>query len=94
VNSTRALYCGNVKYRYRLIPIGPVTHIGGEAVAELTLSSDERFATGDTVPVSPGIWTVERIGDAGTTHWASESVSREDPRTETSPLRLYCRVEA
>lgn len=87
------MYCGNVPYRYRLIPIGPVTQIGGEAVVELTLSSDERFAAGDTVPASPGKWTVERIGDPGTTHWASESVSRVDPRTETSPLPLYCRVE-
>jgi hypothetical protein len=87
------VYCGEVEYRYRLIPIGPVTHIGGETVAELMLSSDERFATGDTVPASPGTWTVERVGDAGTTHWASESVSRVEPRTVTSALPLYCRVE-
>jgi hypothetical protein len=82
-----------VLYHYRLIPIGPVTQIGGEAVVELTLSSDERFVAGDIVPASPGTWTVERIGEAGTTHWASESVSRVDPHTVTPPVPLYCRVE-
>ena len=80
-------------YPYRLIPVGPVTHIGGEPVSELTISTDEPVAVGDVVPASPGTWIVERVGAAGTTQWASEAVSRQDPRTIMPPVRLYCRVE-
>lgn len=82
-----------MRYRYTLIPVGPVTHVGGEPVAELTISTDKRFAIGDVVPASPGTWTVERIGAAGTTQWASEAVGRVDPHTVTFPVPLYCRVE-
>ena len=80
-------------YRYTLIPVGPVTHIGGEPVAELTISTDRCFAIGDVVPASPGTWTVERVGTAGTTQWASEAVGRVEPQTVTLPVPVYCRVE-
>jgi hypothetical protein len=82
-----------VTYRYTLIPVGPVIHVGGEPVAELTITTEECFAVGDVVPAAPGKWIVERVGAAGVTQWASEAASRDDPRTVAPSVRLYCRVE-
>ena len=80
-------------YRYTLVPVRPVTLGRGQTLAELAITTEERVAVGDVVPASPGTWTVERVGAAGTTQWASEAVRRDDPRTVTLPIRLYCRVE-
>lgn len=80
-------------FLYKLVPID-VTELDTAAVREMTISTVERVAVGDVVPASPGIWTVERIGNAGTTQWASEAVDRMDPRTVASPVTLYCRVDA
>lgn len=80
-------------YRYTLIPVDPVMPSDGQSVPRLTITTEERVAVGDVVPASPGTWTVERIGAAGATQWASEAVGRDDPRTVTPPIRLYCRVE-
>ena len=80
-------------YSYTPIPVGSVTHVGGEPIVELTISTDERLAVGDVVAASSGTWIVERVGAAGSTQWASEAVSRDDPRTVTPPVRLYGRVE-
>ena len=79
-------------YRYKLVPLGPVDEIAGAPVEEQTLLSDHELTVGEVVPVSPGTWTVERVGAAGTTEWASEAVGRDDPQT-TSPVTLYCRVD-
>ena len=79
-------------YRYKLVPVGSVDEIGGAPVEEQTLLSDQELTVGDVVPVSPGTWTVERVGVPGTTEWASEAVGRDDPQT-TSPVTLYCRVD-
>jgi hypothetical protein len=80
-------------YLYKVIPTGSIFEIGGQAVEEQTLVSEDELTVGDVVPLAPGIWVVERVGAAGTTRWASEAVSRVDPQT-LSPLTLYCRVEA
>lgn len=79
-------------YRYKLVPIRPVDEIADSSVEEQTLLSDHELEVGDVVPVSPGTWTVERVGVPGTTEWASEAVGRDDPQT-TSPVTLYCRVD-
>jgi|SRR5579884_2297337 len=80
-------------YLYKAIPVGPNLEIGGEALEEQTLVSEGELTVGDVLPLAPGTWVVERVGDAGTTLWASEAVGRVDPRTQNSRT-LYCRVEA
>lgn len=79
-----------MRYHYVLIPI---IRAGGEMLADVTISTEERLAVGDVVPASPGTWIVERVGTAGTTQWASEAIQRDDPRTITAPVPLHCRVE-
>jgi len=81
-----------VAYRYKLVPNPPVDDSDGAPVGEQTLLSDHELVVGDVVPVSPGTWTVERVGASGTTEWASEAEGRDDPQT-TNPVTLYCRVD-
>jgi len=78
---------------YRVIPVGPIFEIGGVALEEQTLVSEGELTVGDVLPLAPGTWVVERVGDAGTTRWASEAVGRIDPQTQ-SLRTLYCRVDA
>jgi hypothetical protein len=80
-------------YLYKVIPTGPIFEIGGKAVEEQTLVSEDELTVGDVVPLAPGTWVVERVGAAETTRWASEAVGRVDPQTLSS-LTLYCRVDA
>jgi hypothetical protein len=78
------------RYIYKIVPL---SEPGIEAVEAQTLVSEDEFAVGDVLPVAPGTWTVERVGSAGLTQWASEAVGRVDPQTMRS-LTLYCRVDA
>jgi hypothetical protein len=81
-----------MEYVYKLVPVSGLEQVGDELVVEQTISSSKQYAIGDVVPGWPGRWTVQAVGDASTTRWASEAVGRIDPES-ISPITLSCRVD-